>query len=239
MDKTVVLMKKTILILVLALMTLMGCPGTRETKTADTNKLTLVFNLELDQRVCQDSSWADPPQIAIWIEHSTEPIIRTVIVTHRTGAGDWEGKVECAVSLPYWVSFYNRETGTTGAPTYFYPAPDAVTCATPEQKLSARITVPTDSTWRYYIEVNVSGDFNTGFPAFMESGESDRYGNGQPSLVYGGTIQAVNGATSTPKILGRTGQHEAIGKLIEDIEGITTARALLKNTKIAIIREKD
>lgn len=198
--------------------------------------VNLVFQIVLNQRIYQDSAWGDPPQMAIWLQNQTDNSIRTVMVTYRTAGCDWDGKVECVVSLPYWVGFYNRETDTTGPPTFEKPAPDAVTFATPTNLLTVHMNVPEGSQWIYFIEVNVSGDFNVDFPALSDEGYSDRYGNGQPSIVYRGNIKAVKGMVSKPVILGRTDQHKPVSEIIEDMSGITTALNLLDSiTAICLI----
>lgn len=195
--------------------------------------VTLVFQIELNQQVYENSAWGDPPQMAVWLQDETDEGIRTVAVTRRTGAGDWEGKVECAVALPTWVVFYNRETGTQGPPTWDHPAPDAITCATPRATLKATIQVPRDTRWTYFVEVNVSGDYSVHFPHMSEDGFSDRYGNGQPSIIYRGSVEAVEGATSQPELWGRTDQHAPLDTVSTDLSQITTARTLLRAVTVS------
>jgi hypothetical protein len=195
--------------------------------------VTLVFEVELNQRVYEDSTWGDPPQMAIWLEDAGDGSVRTVAVTRGTGAGDWEGKVECGVALPCWVGVYNRETGTDGPPTWNEPAADAVTCATPRTIWNVSSAVPRGSQWEYYVEVNVSGDYNVHFPNLSAEGRSDRYGNGQPSLVYRGSIEAVSGTMSRPELVGRTDQHAPVAEPTADLSGITTARELLKRIEVS------
>lgn len=212
--------------------------GCREEAAAPTDAVgqgtvTLTFELELDPHVYEDSLWGDPPQLAIWLENETDGSIRMVQVTHRTAACDWEGKVECCVALPYWVAFYNRWTGTHGPPTWDNPAVDAITCATPRAGLAANVQVPAGTRWRYYVEINVSGDFNAAFPRFSQAGLSDRYGNGQPSLVYEGTIEATEGAASQPELAGRTDQYDPVDELSDDLQEITTARELIRRVKVS------
>jgi hypothetical protein len=218
---------------------LVGSCHSREVAEAASETVALVFEVELNQRVYEDSTWGDPPQLAIWLENERDRSVRTVAVTHRTGAGDWEGKVECAVALPYWVGFYNAETGTEGPPTWNHPAADAITCATPRATLHATGQVRRGSRWEYYVEVNVSGDYSVHFPSLSEEGHSDRYGNGQPSLVYRGSIEAVEGSRSEPVPVGYTDQHEPVGELETDLEEITTARELLKRIQVSCKRNSE
>lgn len=213
-------------------------PDASESTTDPTPEtVTLLFQIELNQQVYEDSTWGDPPQMAVWLQDETDQSIRTVAVTHRTGAGDWEGKVECSIALPCWATFYNRETGTQGPPTWDHPAADAITCATPRAKLNATAKVPRGTQWKYFVEVNVSGDYSIHFPHMSEDGFSDRYGNGQPSVVYRGSIEAMEGSTSQPELWGRTDQHISTDEVIADVQQITTARELLRTIAVSCIQD--
>ena len=207
-----------------------------EPQQADTMKpasALLRFSLKLNQRVYEASDWGDPPQFAIWLENADSSKIRTVWVTYRTGTGNWVGKVECPVSLPYWVSRYNRETQTSGPPTPHKAVVDAVTGATPKHDFTVPAEVPAGSRWKYFIEVNVSGDFNINFPSVRANGAPDPQGNGQPSLIYQGQIEAVDVAYNIPKLIGRTEQWQSVDYIIEELEGITTAKNLFSKIEVS------
>ncbi len=195
--------------------------------------VTVTFRLALNVNVYQDTMWGDPPQLAIWLRSPDDEAERTVAVTHRTGAGDWEGKVGCPVALPYWVAAYNRETGADGPPTFSHPAPDGVTCATPPAELVREARVPAGTRWEYFVEVNASGDFSADYPRMSIEGLSDTYGNGQPSLVYAGTIDATDGAASQPELVGCTDQYVPVDELTGDAIHITTARDLLRSVQVS------
>jgi len=202
-------------------------------KDSGQETVVLTFELQLNPLVYQDSTWGDPPQIAIWLRNQADQSIHTVMVTYRTAVCDWIGKVECSVALPYWVTFYNRQTQTKGPPKWDSPLPDAITCATPKAELVKNIEVSRGTRWEYFIEVNASGDFNPSFPRFSRDGLSDTYGNGQPSLVYHGWIEAVEGSTNQPELLGRTDQYAPVDHIINDVEGITTAAKLLSKINVS------
>lgn len=231
-------MNRYILLLIVLLLSgsaFMGCrePVGNQARKEQTHAVDLTLQIALNKQLYQDSRYGNPPQLAIWLENQEDHSIRTVMVTYRMGACDWNGKVECGVALPYWVGFYNRQTGTTGPPTREHPAPDAITYATPKDQLTIRTRVPENSRWSCFIEVNVSGDFNADFPALSGDGRKDRNGNGQPSVVYRGTIEAVGGAISRPAVLGHTDQYEPVAQLTESTEGITTALELLKTITVS------
>jgi hypothetical protein len=223
------------ILLLLASYFLMNCRGPVANPVREEQKTSVdvIFQIELNQQVYQATTYGHPPQMAIWLENQENHRIRTIMVTYRMGSCDWGGQIQRAIALPYWVGFYNRQTGTSGPPTRENPAPDAITYATPKSRLIIHASVPKGSKWNYFIEVNVSGDFNAGFPKQSKDGRADREGNGQPSLVYGGVIKAIPGAESQPAVLGRTDQYQPVAQLVENIEGMTTALELLETITVS------
>lgn len=204
-----------------------------ESEGAANDRARLLFRLKLERKVYFQSDWGHPPQLVIWLEQPGGRKIKTLWVTHRTGAGEWRGKADCPVSLPYWVSRYNRETNTTGPPTSRRPVPDAISQPTPKNEFQTSAEVPRGSTWDYFIEVNVSGDFNRDFPSIRDDNVEDAQGNGQPSLIYRGRITAEFGARSAPKLVGRTHQFEPVDHVIRDLDGVTGAKQLLSVIEVS------
>jgi hypothetical protein len=223
------------MILLLLEFALVSCrsPVGDKTKIGKESTVNLAFHIDLNEKIYESTPYGNPPQMAIWLRNQEDGSVRTVMVTYRMGAGDWKGKTTCSICLPYWISCHNRQTGASGPPTREHPVPDAITYATPKDQLIVNTSVPKGTRWRYFIEVNVSGDFNTDFPKQSSDGRSDRDGNGQPSVVYGGTIEAVSGMTSKPVVLGRTDQYEPVVKLTKNTEGITTALELLSTLTVS------
>lgn len=204
-----------------------GClPGLR---SPSTEPVAVRFAFTVDESVCDRTPGKRRPQIAVWIEDLAGDSIRTVCVTSKTAKGNWGGQTTRPVSLPYWVSRWNREAGTQGDPSAAQPALDAVTCATPKAEFAHTITLPRGTRWQYYIEVNQSFDNNDAFPQTTPDGRKDTHANGQPSIVYAGRITAIPGRTSTPELIGRTDQFTPVATLEKDLSGITTAAQLLKN----------
>lgn len=211
---------------------LIGC---RNHGADRTGPVTLQFSLSLDPEVYAKSHYKKPPQFAIWIEDASGEFIRTVWVTEKTGAGSWGDKITRPISLPFWVSRWNKETGGRGDPTPENPAADAVTGATPKRDLVCRTEVTAGSKWNYFLEVNVSGDFNDSFPAGAKNGKRDRNGNGQPSIVYKGQITALHGRHSTPRLIGRTDQFERVEGVNPGLEGITNAKDLFSKIEVSTL----
>lgn len=212
--------------------TLCGFVGCRNPASKPAGPVELQFSLTLDPQVYSQSHYKKPPQFAVWIEDAAGGQIRTVWVSEKTGAGSWGGKTVRPVSLPYWVSRWRKETGNSGDPAPESRAADAVTGATPKEELTCRIEVPGGTSWNYFIEVNVSGDFNDSFGAASKDGKRDPNGNGQPSLIYKGQITARPGKSSEPRLIGRTDQFEAVSEVIPDLEGISSAKNLFSSIQV-------
>ncbi|MFC2076303.1 hypothetical protein ACFLT7_04390 [candidate division KSB1 bacterium] len=200
--------------------------------TADED-VTITFNITQSIELYEASDWGEPAQAAIWLEDPATGNVRTVWVTSRTATGNFLGKVECPNSLPAWIGVFRAEFGRDDYPTPQKPIPDAVTGATTRaEKFSVKTTVPSGTTLNYYIEVNVSGDFNAAFATFTDDGRPDQYGCGQPSLVYKGTIHAKKDATSKPKIIGRTRRMIRSSEIINELTGIESAIHLYKHIEV-------
>lgn len=214
---------------------LVGCrnpTGDRAEKAENPKRVILHFSLSLDPAVYNQTKYGKPPQLAVWLEDTTGTKIRTVWVTEKTGTGNWGRRIVRPVSLPYWVSRWKIETRSDSSPNTENPAVAAVTGATPVQHINSEIRVPVNSVWNYYIEINVSGDYNDSFPPVLKDGRKDPNGNGQPSIIYRGRITALPGQRSVPGLIGRTDQLEGISHIIEDIEGISTAKDLLSKIEV-------
>ncbi|NQT01647.1 MAG: hypothetical protein HQ580_06475 [Planctomycetes bacterium] len=193
----------------------------------------LKFALKLDPDIYTKSNYKKPPQFAIWLEEAAKGTIRTVWVTSKTGTGGWGSNVIRTVSLPYWVSRWNIETQSRSYPTQENQAINAVTGATPKIDFTAEALVPAKSLWNYFIEVNVSGDYNDAFPVTQKDGKRDRQGNGQPSIIYRGKITSSPGRRSSPQLIGRTEQFQSVKYIITDLEGITTTQDLFSTIEVS------
>ena len=203
------------------------------------SQVYLIFSFTVDPKVYSQSKYKKPPQIAIWLEQSEHKKIQTVFVTEKTAQGAWGKNITRPISLPYWVNRWNLETQTQGDPSPKQPAIDAVTAATPKQAKRITRAVPAGSSWNYYIEVNVSGDYNETFPEVSPDGKRDTHGNGQPSIIYQGKISATPGQSNVPHLIGRSDQFKRSKNLMNDLKGITTANDLLGSIKIYCLAKTD
>lgn len=199
----------------------------------DSNSVSLQFFFEINKELYQQTNFGEPPQLAIWIENPDSSVVKTVWITHRTARQDWKGKIECPVSLPYWEYRIFQEGDKTETKDNRNSTIDAVSQATPKEgRLIASILVPPTSQWDYYIEVNVSADYNKTFTYWSQDGLPDSEANGQPSIVYSGRILADGKSHSTPVLSGRTDQRHAVNRLSGDLSGITTAKYLIGNLQV-------
>lgn len=218
----------------------LGCWRSKKSRIEKAEPVVVSFSLMLDDAVYSRTRYKKPPQFAIWMKktevdaETDEEIetIKTVWVTEKTGRGSWGGTTTRPMSLPVWVSQWNKETRTTGDPNPDNPAVDSVTGATPKGSFTIEVDMPGGGQWEYYIEVNVSGDFNETFAAETNDGKKDVNGNGQPSIIYAGTITLEGGQRSTPELIGRTEQFTVVTVPVDNMDGITTAAKLMGRIEV-------
>jgi hypothetical protein len=187
---------------------------------------SFVLSFEVDEALWSKTEWAEPPQVAIWLENEETGAIRTLFVSYRTAKDEWVGQSVVPASLPYWVSRYREGAGRDEGPTRGNPLPDAVTGPTPKGSFSHAFDVP-DGSWDLYLEVNVSGDYNRHYVRVERNGVLADFGAGQPSLVYRALgINAVDRVT--PVLLGMTTLPGTEGTLVQP-RHITSADRLLRS----------
>jgi len=185
------------------------------------------------------STFAEPPQFAIWLENTETKELKNVFVTHRVGVGDWEGKANVPVALPQWFRLF-RGNGKPAA-----SAPDkepdlVITGATPKADyFSIRVEVKPGSQWICWIEMNLAGDFNDAFPEYnTESFQEDEFSNGQPALLFKSIVKAVEESEYTPEIAAQSVWDDG-SVIVEPVsDGITTARHVFDTINVSVIRPK-
>lgn len=231
---------KSLIILCVLILVMVGCSDEAKEVPAWQNRsgANLQFDIRLNPEMYRLSNFGEPPQMALWIENLDDHEIRTLWVTNRLARGVWVGKVVCPTALPYWISRREVEKGG-GLPSFLTPLPDGITGATPKEVLRIYTRVEPGSRWRYYLELNVSGDYNNTFPASKSNGLPDPDGNGQPSLIYSGVINTIDMHTDTAKVLGHTEQMVSTSELIEDLTGYTTAHRVLQVLTATYIEESE
>lgn len=200
---------------------------------ADSALVELQFTMDVQRDIYKRTIYGEAPQLAIWLENLDCSMIHTVWVSHRAGRNDWKGKFHCPVALPYWESRHRFEKGRFKERNLLIRLLDAISGATPTGGLfTAKTLVPQGTHWDYYIEVNVSGDYNAAFPYWSEWGTPDPEGNGQPSIIYKGSITARLSSSDVPALVGRTDQFSPVDTFLTDLGGITTAREILREIRV-------
>jgi hypothetical protein len=196
------------------------------------------FDIHQNKEVIHLSTFAEPPQFAIWLENSNTHKFKTVFVTSRVSKGDWEGKANVPVALPRWFEIFKGEQQS-----YDLVENDkysAVTGATPKDDyFSVRIEVEPGSSWICWIEMNLAGDFNDSFPEFdIQSLKEDEFSCGQPALLFKAEITAEKGMKYTPKLVAQSVWENGINRIEPISDGVTTARDVFDNILISVIRPK-
>lgn len=205
---------------------------------SDNNTNTIIFSMNINREIYEETNFGEPPQIAIWLENYKTRKIKTIWVARRAGRRWWKGKIECPTALPLWNSRHKKEKSDYKTRGLIKRLIDAITGATPTGgEFTVTTQVEKNCKYYYFIEVNVSADFNSHFPYRMENGAPDPQVNGQPSILYKGIITSHPGDTSHPKIIGRSEQWAAVDSVISDLTGITTARQLISDIKAVCIQD--
>jgi hypothetical protein len=201
-------------------------------------KTDIEFRIHINEQVVLESAFGESPTFSIWLEDQSTGSKQTVFVTRRAAIGDWEGKAEVPVALPQWFEVYKIENQTKDLPTFKKPAPMAVTGATPKPGyFITRARVDPGTRWICWIEVNLSGDYNEYYQEYNQVTKiEDKYGTGQPALLYKAKFEAVEGAVITPDIFGMCVPDSPDGNLIQALEGITTATHIFDEISIAIVK---
>ncbi len=209
-------------------------PAKQITEKVETVRPTkLSFQLVINRENYLNSVYGESPQIAIWLEDSSCTEIKNIYVTHRSGKNDWHGKINCEVALPFWKSrleFYSKKTEKTQNDI------DGITKATSKNDMvNVSIYLEPYKVWRYFIEVNVAGDYNEYYQPYTKDGIPDTEGNGQPSIIYSGTVNLKNGIVDNPEIIGRTMQLRKTDKIVKDLSTITSAKEIFSSIKVKVL----
>lgn len=200
------------------------------------NRTQIQFDIRQNLEIISLSTYAEPPQFAIWIENAKTHELKNVFVTHRASIGDWEGKTHVPVALPKWYDLFLEEN------TPFTIIEDkkfmAVTGATPKKDFfSVRIEVKPGSKWICWIEVNLAGDYNENFPELnLQTFKEDQFATGQPALLYKAEIIADEGLIYTPELEAKSIWENGTNIIEQVGDEITTAKYIFDAIQILIIR---
>lgn len=192
------------------------------------------------------STFAEPPQFAIWLEDPATKELKNIFVTHRVAVGDWEGKANVPVALPQWFRLF-RETGNSSGPSGLARSSGSgknndlvISGATPKDDyFSIRVEVKPESEWICWIEMNLAGDFNEAFPEFdRETLTEDEFSNGQPALLFRSEVKAIENQSFTPVLTSQTIWNDGSVSVEPLSSGITTAKNVFDTINVSVIRPK-
>ncbi len=229
--------KHLIFAVVLFAVTIFSILGITYFKTL--GRVQLQFDIHQNKELIYLSTFAEPPQFAIWLEDPRNNKVETVFVTSRVSLGDWEGKADVPVALPRWYELFRLNEKPSGSSSK-NDGSLAVTGATPKADyFSVRVDVPPGSDWIIWIEMNLAGDFNEAFPevdreTFME----DEFSCGQPALLFRAEITAEEGTMVTPEIAAQSVWEKGENWVEPLSEGVTSARNVFDDIKISVIKPK-
>lgn len=196
------------------------------------------INIHQNKELIYLSTFAEPPQFAIWLEDPETNEHMTVFVTHRVAVGDWEGKADVPVALPRWFELF--KVNEQKQPDAEKEIPLAVTGATPKDDyFSVRAEVKPGSKWICWIEMNLAGDFNDAFPEEdIENFMVDEFSNGQPALLFKSEIIADEGQKFDFELVLQSIWENGEARVEPVSDGITTAKNVFDELIVEIIRPK-
>ncbi len=204
-------------------------------------RTVIEFDIIQNKELIHLSVYGDPPQFAIWLENPTSHQTQLVFVTHRVGNQDWIGKSKVPNALPLWSKLF-QNNNQDASETKDDAGIIAVTGATPKKDHWKKVVeVEPGSKWIYWIEVNLSGDYNDIYQEFNEVAMTvDEYANGQPALVYRGKITAILDSWNELELYGMSVLSEnPLDDVIQPVsEGITTAKDIFKKISIRVKEPK-
>ena len=201
-------------------------------------RLQVQFDIHQNKEAIYLSTFAEPPQFAIWLENPKTGSCKTVFVTSRVSKGDWEGKKNVPVALPRWYDlFKDKDQSDRSKDDNEHTL--AVTGATPKDDyFSVRVEVPPGSQWNCWIEMNLAGDFNEAFPEFNEQTLEDEFSCGQPALLYKAEINAVEGLVIEPALISQSIWEDGNNRIEPVSQGVTTARSVFDQLSISVLQPK-
>lgn len=174
-----------------------------------------------------------PPQVAVWVETMEGAYVETLMVTGRSAARNWrgapdEGRPE---SLPVW--YHVSALAGEGL--------DAASSATPDAYVQYDRGVASllpGTMYRIRAEVNHSFDYNEFWPKKAKK-DSPRYSgvNGQPSVIYEGTLAAIPGERTVLSVAGQGSVDGSNGLIHRSLEGLTTALSIVDTISVSVHQE--
>lgn len=166
-----------------------------------------------------------PATIACWLETTNGLFVDTVFVSQNAKKGEWYGHPEGQPgALPVWsYKAANKKNDAISGAT-LKPGEGFAT--------NADSVIPVGS-YVVKFEVNKPYDYNDAFPINLPKNDLRYSGyNGQPSLIYEGTITIGKESNSSVLKLTGTGSPNGQDGEIHDLTGITTALKIIDSVEV-------
>jgi len=185
----------------------------------------------------------NPPTFAIWIEDTSGKYLSTIFATYKIATEGWQfnNGNRRKESLPHWC-FKHNVVYNDGLmlPTKNDPLPDGITGATPKENKEIRLSIKDFSNPIVIkAEFNHSVDFNYYFAENAHKGDNNysggEMGSGQPALIYADTIYPTK-TIANLKLIGHSSPDGTDGNIYTDLDKITTAKNIVKNIKVELIK---
>ncbi|MDR0815485.1 MAG: hypothetical protein LBN37_07020 [Bacteroidales bacterium] len=230
-----ILSKKTIIIATILLTVVAGLVA-RYVIHRTNNRVQIEVDIHINKQTIYLSTYAEPPQFALWLENPETGECQTIFITYRVSRGDWEGKSDVPVALPRWNSIFrsNSDRKERSAEEI------AVSGATPKDEyFRVRAEVRPDSEWILWMEMNLAGDYNEYYPQFNRTTlQEDEFACGQPALLYRANIKATVGNEFFPQIEAISLWDKGKNTLVPLDATITTAKDVFDKISYLIIKPK-
>ncbi|GHT39633.1 hypothetical protein AGMMS49965_06200 [Bacteroidia bacterium] len=200
------------------------------------NRVQIEVNIHINKQAVYLSTYAEPPQFAIWLENPENGKCQLVFVTYRVSRGDWEGKSDVPVALPRWSSIFRDKNAKQARSDEEI----VVSGATPKDEyFRVRAEVKPGSKWILWMEMNLAGDYNEFYPQFNRiTMEEDEFSCGQPALLYRADVEATEGAEFIPSISNMSLWNEGTNTLVPVDSTITTAQTVFDKISVNLVKPK-
>ena len=203
-------------------------------------RIVMQFDIHQNKEIIHLSTFAEPPQFAIWLENPGNHNCQTVFVTRRVALGDWEGKANVPDALPRWFEIFRDNADLHERQGLKRNSVLNVTGATPSNDFfSVRVDIKPGSQWICWVEMNLAGDFNDAYPEFNEiTLKEDEFSCGQPSLLYKAEIKAIEGLVIEPELVAQSIWENGNTSIEPVSDGVTSARYIFDEIKVSVIKPK-
>ncbi len=176
------------------------------------------------------------PQMAFWVEDTKGTFIDNIYVTKSFYKNYLKGEVKHPESLPVWLLRYE-----TGKKRDTNKGIDAVSGATPVESFKKQWNIPGDfsrDTLVIFAEINNLFDYNETYKKRLTRRSNKELEvssgvNGQPSVIYYGTIVLDSSKQEAEIFLSGIGEVQGKhGMVSTDIKKLTSARSIVETIHV-------